>query len=251
MLKSYILLFFLLFGGFSLVGWAQSSKTVNQNVWISYTGLLPINKKLSIHTELSWRRNEYLKNPQQLLLRTALVRNFAKGVSLAGGYSYIITYPYGAFASKSTFPENRIWEQLQVKKQWGKTEVISRLRLEQRFVYQPVLVGTSYKPGPSVYSTRIRIMQRFSIPLFTPSIKDKAIYAAVFDELFYGFGRQIGSHHFDQNRFFGGLGYVVPKFGRVEVGYLHQQIHRSGGTKIENNRTIQINFLPTLLTNRK
>lgn len=251
MLKSYILLFFLLFGGISLVGWAQSSKTVNQNVWISYTGMLPINKKFSIHTELSWRRNEYLKNPQQLLLRTALVRNFPKGVSISGGYSYIITYPYGAFANKSTFPENRIWEQLQVKKQWGKTEVISRLRLEQRFVYQPVLIGTSYKPGPSVYSTRIRIMQRFSIPLFTPSIKDKAIYTAVFDELFYGFGRQIGSHHFDQNRFFGGLGYVVPKFGRVEVGYLHQQIHRSGGTKIENNRTIQINFLPTLLTNRK
>ncbi|MFM8587807.1 MAG: DUF2490 domain-containing protein [Bacteroidota bacterium] len=223
---------------------AQVSKVVNDNLWISYTGVHPINNKTSLHAEISLRRNEYLKNPQQLLFRTALLRNLGKGWSVAGGYCFVETYPYGGMPSKSAFPENRLWEQLQVRKQYKRFELISRLRLEQRFVYQPVPSGTIYEPGPSVYSTRFRLMQRVSLPLNGSIIKDKALYATALDEVFYGFGKQIGDYHFDQNRIYFGLGYVLPGFGRVEAGYMHQHIVRGAGTKVENNRTIQINFLP-------
>lgn len=63
---------------------AQVSKVVNDNLWISYTGVHSINNKTSMHAEISLRRNEYLKNPQQLLFRTALLRNLGKGWSVAG-----------------------------------------------------------------------------------------------------------------------------------------------------------------------
>ncbi len=235
----FILLLFDFFPSF-----AQITKVVNDNIWVSYVGVHPIDKKLSIHAELAWRRNEYFKNPQQLLVRTALLGNLGKGWSVAGGYCFVETYPYGGLPSKSAFPENRIWEQLQMRKQHGIIELVSRLRLEERFVYQPVSSGGTFKPGSSVYSTRVRLMQRISVPITAKAIKEKVLYATALDEIFYGFGRQIGVYHFDQNRIYAGIGYVLPSFGRIEAGYLHQQISRSAATKIENNRTIQINFLP-------
>ncbi|MFZ9263066.1 MAG: DUF2490 domain-containing protein [Chitinophagaceae bacterium] len=236
------ILFLLVFG--YCISFAQVTKVVNDHIWVSYVGVHPIHKQISLHAEVSWRRNEYFKNPQQLLFRTALSGNIGKGWSAAGGYCFVETYPYGGMPSKSTFPENRIWEQLQMRKQLSSFELVSRLRLEQRFVYQPVSSGSTYKPGPAVYSTRVRLMQRVSLPLNARIIKEKVLYATMQDELFYGFGKQIGSYHFDQNRVYAGLGYVLPSFGRIETGYMHQQIIRAAGTKIENNRTIQINFLP-------
>ena len=223
---------------------AQINKVVNDHIWISYVGVHPINKKTSLHAEISLRRNDYLKNPQQLLFRTALLRNLGKGWSAAGGYCFVETYPYGGMPSKSAFPENRIWEQIQMRKQYKQFELVSRWRVEQRFVYQPVSSGTIYKPGPPVYSTRFRLMQRVSLPINGSVIKDKVLYATALDEVFYGFGKQIWDYHFDQNRIYFGLGYVLPGFGRMEAGYMHQHIVRGAGTKVENNRTIQINFLP-------
>ncbi len=223
---------------------AQVTKAINQNLWLSYVGVHPISKNLSLHAEVSWRRNELIRNPQQLLLRTGLIGNLGKGISIGGGYCYVITYPYGGMPAKSTFPENRIWQQFQVRKQVKHLEMVSRIRLEQRFVYQPTLQAGIWDAGQAVYSTRFRYMQRVSLPLSASVIKENVFYATAFDEIFYGFGRQIGKYHFDQNRVFAGLGYVFPKFGRMELGYFHQHIKRSSGTKIENNRTIQINFLP-------
>ena len=240
-LKSYYLFFSLLVMQHL---YSQVLKTTNHHVWISYAGIHPISNKLSLQVELSIRRNQYLKNPQQLLFRTGVVKDLGGGISIAGGYCFAKTYPYGSFASKATFPENRFWEQVQLRKKIKKLEFVSRVRVEQRFVYQPVLVNTGYEPGPAVYSTRFRIMQRISLPFFGAVIKERTLYATMFDELFFGFGNQIATHHFDQNRAFVGIGYVLPKFGRVEMGYLHQQIHKSAGSKIENNQTVQISFLP-------
>ncbi|MFN6321210.1 MAG: DUF2490 domain-containing protein, partial [Bacteroidota bacterium] len=90
----FILLLFDFFPSF-----AQITKVVNDNIWVSYVGVHPINNKLSVHAELSWRRNEYFKNPQQLLVRTALLGNLGKGWSVAGGYCFVETYPYGGLPS--------------------------------------------------------------------------------------------------------------------------------------------------------
>lgn len=222
---------------------AQVIKTSNNHFWLSYTGIHPISKKLSLQAELSIRRNEFVKNPQQLLFRIGLIRDMGNGLSIAGGYCFAETYPYGAFASKVSYPENRFWEQIQLRKKIYRFEVVNRARVEQRFVYQPILVNAVYEPGKAVYSTRVRLMQKWSLPIFGVNIKERTLYLTAFDEIFYGFGAQIVNHPFDQNRAFVGTGYILPKFGRVELGYLHQQIHKSAGTKIENNKTIQINFL--------
>ena len=235
-LQSLFLMFFFILISENIQ--AQVIKTSNQHFWLSYTGIHPIAKKISLQAELSIRRNEFIKNPQQLLFRIGLIGDLGNGLSIAGGYCFAETYPYGAFASKAAFPENRFWKQLQLRKNIHRFEVVNRARVEQRFVYQPILVNAVYEPGEAFYSTRVRLMQRWSIPIFGVSIKERTLYLTAFDEIFYGFGAQIANHPFDQNRAFVGTGYVLPKFGRVELGYLHQQIHKSAGTKIENNNLL-------------
>ena len=145
---------------------AQTKKqyTDNANGWYMYFGSHKLSKKWGIHLEAQLRRNEFVTKPQQLLLRTGINYHFTNKLFATAGYCYAITYPYGEFSSRSIFPENRIWEQVQLKNQLGKLELVNRIRLEQRFVNLPIAKDSGFASGPAVYSDRFRFLNRFSIP---------------------------------------------------------------------------------------
>lgn len=221
----------------------------NSNVWISYTGSHKISSKWGLHLEAQERRSDWIKDNQQLLLRAGINYYLNPQTTLTAGYCYVKTYPYGDFPAKTTFPENRFWEQLQLKNQIGKIEWISRFRLENRLVNTPVVTDTTtkkYEPGDAVFTNRFRLLNRFSIPFKGNTITDKNFYATAFDELFVNFGKNVAANFFDQNRVFVGIGYKVPKFGRIETGYMYQNIFKPDGIKIENNSTIVLAFISNL-----
>ena len=111
------------------------------------------------------------------------------------GYCFVETYPYGDFPVKATFPEHRLWEQIQIKSQAGPFEWVNRLRLEQRFSQLPVSDDTgAYEPGDAVYTNRARILNRFSIPFKGKTIEDKSLYATVYDEVLIGFGKNVAAN---------------------------------------------------------
>jgi len=139
-----ILLLTLVFLGSSFV-FAQSplrNKQTNNNGWFMYFGSHKFSEHWGIHLEAQFRRNEIIAKPQQLLLRTGVNYHFAANAFLTAGYCYVHTSPYGVFPASSGFPENRFWEQLQVKSQAGRIEMITRLRLEQRFTKLPAQENT-------------------------------------------------------------------------------------------------------------
>jgi Protein of unknown function (DUF2490) len=214
--------------------------TNNSTAWFMYFGTHKIADKWSLHLEGQIRRSEGLANPQQFLLRGGVNYHINPQATVTVGYAFIETYPYGGFPVKSIFPENRLWEQLQLKHQVGNFEWISRFRLEQRYVNSPVLVGTVYKAGDAVYTNRFRLLNRFSIPFNGKTIVDKSFYLSVYDEFMINFGKNVQYNLFDQNRIYVALGYKLPKVGRLEVGYLNQLLVKSDGKKIENNHTVQV-----------
>jgi hypothetical protein len=232
---------------------AQNTReyTNNSNAWFMYFGTHKIADKWSLHLEAQLRRSDGVAKPQQLLLRGGLNYHINPQVTVTAGYAYIETYPYGGFPAKSDFPENRIWEQLQLKNQVGNFEWISRFRLEQRYVHTPVLVGTTCEAGDAVYSNRFRLLNRFSIPFKGKTIVDKSFYLSVYDELMVNFGKNVQYNLFDQNRAYVALGYKLPKVGRLEVGYLNQTIVKSDGKKIENNHTFQVGLTCNIDFKRK
>jgi Protein of unknown function (DUF2490) len=236
----------MVFTAFSISLFSQSIRqnTTNSNAWFMYFGTHKIADKWSLHLEGQLRRSDGLSIPQQFLLRPGINYHLSPQAMLTVGYAYIETFPYGAFPANSAFPENRIWEQLQLKHQLGAFEWVSRFRLEQRYVQSPILIvgfgGSFYAPGPAVYTNRFRLLNRFSIPFKGKTIVDKSFYLSVYDEFMVNFGENVGLNIFDQNRAYLAVGYKIPKVGRVEMGYLHQLIIKGDGKKVENNNTFNL-----------
>lgn len=205
-----------------------------------YFGSCKINKSWSLHTEVQFRRHQWITEGQQLLLRTGINYHLNDQAMVTTGYCFVQTYPYGEFPVKVAFPEHRLWEQLQYKSWIGRCEAVNRLRLEQRWMNVPALTDSIYKPGPAVYQNRVRILNRFSVPLNDKTISDKTFYVSAYDELFVSFGKQVANNIFDQNRAYLALGYKVPKLGRLEFGYMYQIILKPDGVRVENNHTVQV-----------
>lgn len=223
-------------------------RTNNTNTWFVYNGSHKIHPKWGLHMEVQIRRYDFLASWQQLLLRTGINYHVNNNVFFTAGYCFVETAPYGAFPVKAKFPENRFWEQMQIKTPVGRMEWISRFRLEQRFSNNPVLNTTNnlYEPGDAVYTNRFRLMNRFSWPFNKKGIVDKSFYLTVLDELFVNFRENVGYNFFDQNRAYAGVGYKIPKWGRLELGYMEQTLYKSDGVKIENNRTLQLGLYSNL-----
>jgi hypothetical protein len=223
----------------------------NSNGWFMYVGNHKLSDKWGLHLEAQWRRNEIILNNQQLLFRAGVNHYLSAQVLLTAGYCYVVTYPYGALAAKATFPENRIWEQLNLKTAIGAMEVINRFRLEQRYVHTPVWKDSEYIPGDAVYTNRVRWMSRYSLPFKGRTIEDRSCYLSFYDELFINFGENVGYNILDQNRAYVALGYKIPKLGRLELGYMNQLIVRSDGIKIEQNHTFQLGLISTMEFRKK
>ena len=221
----------------------------NNTGWFMYFGDHKFSEHWGIHLEAQFRRNEIIAKPQQLLLRTGINYHFAPNAFATVGYCYVNTSQYGVFPAKSAFPENRFWEQLQVKSQAGRIEVTTRLRLEQRISHLPDTISTNpvvFGPGDGVYTNRARVLVRLSVPFKGKTIEDKSLYFSCYDEAFVNFGENVELNIFDQNRAYAAIGYKFPKWGKLEIGYMNQMIVKSTGLKVENNHTVQVGFFSTL-----
>lgn len=233
---------------FAIAFWVKAQNAVhdnanNFNAWYMYFGDHKFSEKWGIHLEAQFRRSGLIADPQQLLLRTGLNYHFNQQVFATVGYCFVETAPYGEFPAKADFPENRIWEQLQLKSQNGRFEWINRLRLEQRLVKSPVATTSdpnSYKPGDAVYSNRFRLLNRISVPFKGNAIVDNSLYFTVYDEVLFSFGKNVAANALDQNRAYAAFGYKIPKVGRLELGYLYQTINKADGVKRERNHTLQV-----------
>ncbi len=218
------------------------------HAWFMYFGDHPLKGPWSLHMEAQWRRAALGAKPQQLLLRTGLTRKWGTSLSTTLGYGFVETYPYGAFPVPATFPEHRLWQQVQWRQKQGRLEWTNRLRLEQRWSDLPRLVDDPDDPVAYswAYTNRARVLNRVAIPLRGKDVQAGRLYLAVYDELMVNFGRKVAANVFDQNRAYLALGYQIPKAGRLELGYMLQTVFRPNGFQVEQNHTLQVGFTHSL-----
>ncbi len=74
--------------------------TSNQIGWYAYFGTFKISKKVGIHTEYQFRRNNWISDWQQSLLRVGVNYNPIPNLQLRTGYGWIETFPYGEYPIK-------------------------------------------------------------------------------------------------------------------------------------------------------
>lgn len=209
------------------------------HLWLVLNGNTKLNDRFSIFHDFQFRRDDLGMTWQQLLLRAGLTYKINDALSATAGYGYVETHPYGDFPVATTFPEHRIWEQLQFKQAVGKLSFISRYRLEQRMIGN----ASTGEFQPYRFENRIRYMGRFVFPLITK--EEKKLSVVAFDEIFMNFGKNVGRNTFDQNRLFAGFNYAFSPHVAIEIGYLNQMVQLRTLTaanlqKFENNHTMMI-----------
>lgn len=198
----------------------MQAQFVDSGTWfaVSVTGKLPqsINDAKGswrLWTDGQLRFGDDSGRFSQGLIRPGVGYALNRAWSLWAGYAYIRTdQPYARNPSN----ENRIWEQASWQKLFGRTDLSSRTRLEQRF--------HSAGSGTGV---RLREMGKLMQPLGT-----KKMWLVVFyDEMFINlnstnFGAKSGA---DRNRAFLGPGINLSGSIRAEFGYMNQYIFNNNG----------------------
>lgn len=241
-MKQIILIFTFFFIGIHTTNAQNYRLNTNNNIgWYNYFGTFKVSEKFSIHNEYQWRRDNFITDWQQSLLRVGVNYNLNPRVLFRVGYAWIETFPYGEYPINGLgrdFTEHRIFEMVQLSHKEGIVDFSHRFMLEQRFVGRYSSANqTSEDEFPLLH--RARYMIRLQAPLKGKEIKDKTPYVAVYDEIFVGFGENVNTNVFDQNRIGVLLGYRFNKNVRIEGGYLNQTLQF--GRQINGQNVFQNN----------
>lgn len=224
-------------------GQQERIKDSNQIGWFVYNGDHKLSKNLTLHTEYQWRRVNWITDWQQSLARLGAAYKLSEKIKVGGGYTFFITYPYGKYPVADTgvpTPEHRLYEDIQLNDALGIVKLSHRFRLEQRWLANPDENG-SHTIVSWDYQNRIRYQLSAMLPLQGQTIDDHELYLSFFDELFIGFGKNVGYNIFNQNRIYGAVGYQFSENFKVELGYLNQISQHPEADPITNNRVFEYN----------
>lgn len=220
---------------------AQDEVVSQWNGWYMYFGNHRLTDKWGLHTEYQWRRSEVIKDWQQSLARVGVDYRLNNQVMITGGYGYIISFPYGEQPIAHKFDEHRIWQQLILNHGSGRVYFNHRYRLEQRWLENVRSDGNDGTISDGYrYANRARYRLMVSIPLNNNTMEPHTFFASVYDEVFLGFGKNIGLNILDQNRLYGALGYQFNQAGNVQLGYLFHKVIKGDGVHMEDNHTLQV-----------
>lgn len=222
---------------------AQNTRLRDDNTigWFTNTTTMHLSARWSGHLEYQFRRDELVRRWQQSLLRTGVNYRVNDQLTVRLGYAWIETFPYGEYpiqAAGRQFPEHRIYQVATLRNPVGRVEISHRFMLEQRWVGR-FLDAQRPRPDETVYSNRVRYLLRLQVPLGKPRLENRTFYLAAYDEVFIGFGRNVGENIFDQNRLGLLVGYRFSPAFRLEGGFLQQilQLPR----EVQNRNVIQFN----------
>ncbi|MEJ7694729.1 DUF2490 domain-containing protein [Daejeonella sp.] len=241
MKKLYVLLILSLV---SLLSYSQNTRIKDKNSigWYALNAGLKLDDKWSLAGDFQWRRINIISDPQQNLFKLAVNRLVFQGVNIRAGVALAESYNYGDIPVNTfgkQFTEHRLFEMLLLNNKFGIVESNHRFMLEQRWVGR-YSDASLEKEDEYVYTNRFRYMYRAQIPLKGREISSKTPYAAVYDEVLIGFGKNVNENVFDQNRFGLLLGYRFSPKVRIEGGFLSQiaQLGREvGGRNVFQHNT--------------
>lgn len=193
---------------------AQESNTGN---WFAYFGNQSY-KKWNWHNEVQYRNYNFAGDLQQLLLRTGIGYNLTENNNnILLGYGFINSQKYIPGSDKKTGSnEHRVFQQFITRQNFNRFFLQHRYRIEERFL-------------PDDFQMRFRYAMILNVPINKKTVTQNAIYFSASNEIFINKQNPV----FDQNRVYGGLGYVINKFFRVELGFMAQTLENTNRNQFQ------------------
>jgi Protein of unknown function (DUF2490) len=196
---------------------AQNTRLNDRNKvgWWAGFGNIKLNQKWSIHAEYQWRRENFVAEWQQSLLRTGANYQLTPKIQLRAGYAWIETYPYGDYPINGLgrdFTEHRTFQMVTMTDKTGRLDFAHRFMLEQRWIGRYTNPETT-REDDYFFVNRLRYMLRIQCPLQGNTLEDKEFYISAYDEIFIVF---------DQHRIGLLVGYRFNKKIRIEGGCFNQ-----------------------------
>ena len=167
-----------------------------------------------IQGDLQYRNWNLAGDLEQLLIRSGITYQPKKAqIKFTLGYGNITTGMIGS--SNVTSGEHRIYQEALYPVKFGNRIYTNhRFRYEQRFVEGQDL------------RTRYRYNLFVNVPLNKKTLEKKAIYIALYNEIFINGQRKIGENNsveiFDRNRAYAAIGYVIKNGLSVQLGIMNQ-----------------------------
>ena len=181
--------------------------------------------RFGIQGDFQYRNWDLIGDLEQLLLRSGFTYRL-KGVDakFTLGYAHITTGVFGD--SDDTTTESRIYQEALIPQKLGNRVYLThRFRYEQRFVED------------QDFRTRYRYNLFMNIPFNNNQLIKGAIYAALYNELFINGQEDIGDGRtvslFDRNRTYLGLGYVLKKGMKFQLGWMNQKTNTLGKGQLQ------------------
>jgi hypothetical protein len=216
---------------------AQRTREVQtqNHVWTSINSQMRVSNKWSIAADLHVRRTNFLQSNSFFLVRTGVLYSITKQLSAGAGYAHM-WLANQKDATELFSNENRLHQQLLLNQKIGKTQLIQRLRIEERW-QQKVL---NFIPVDEIrYTTRFRYLLSLNIPVST---NKKVPSFALADELMLHAGKDIVYNYFDQNRLFAGIREQVNSSLSFDFGYMYVWQQKLSGYQYSRNHTVRLFF---------
>jgi hypothetical protein len=177
------------------------NKTIKESSW-------------GVQGDIQYRNWNTVGDLEQLLLRGGITYKPKNAdIKFTLGYGNITTGSYGT--DNSTISESRIYQEALFPVKFGNRFYTNhRFRYEQRFVENQDI------------RTRYRYNLFLNIPLNKSTMEDKALYLALYNEIFINGQRNIGDgknvEFFDRNRSYLAVGYVIKLGLKIQLGVMNQ-----------------------------
>ncbi|RZN82906.1 MAG: DUF2490 domain-containing protein [Winogradskyella sp.] len=182
------------------------------------------NSQFGIQGDFQYRDWQGLGDKEQLLLRSGFTYTPKNAnVKFTLGYGNVTSGAPGS--SDDTSSESRIYQEALIPQKLGRFYLTHRFRYEQRFVEN------------QDFRTRYRYNLFLNIPINKKELTPKAIYAALYNELFINGQQDIGNNQtveiFDRNRTYLGLGYVLNEKIKFQLGWMNQKTNTWGKGQLQ------------------
>ena len=178
-----------------------------------------------IQGDLQYRNWNLGGDLEQLLIRSGITYQPKNTqIKFTLGYGNITTGVIGS--SDATSGEHRIYQEALYPVKFGNRIYTNhRFRYEQRFVENQDL------------RSRYRYNLFINVPLNKKTLEKKAIYLALYNEIFINGQRAIGNNNsveiFDRNRAYAAIGYIIKNGIRVQLGIMSQTTDNQGKNQLQ------------------